>query len=70
MMTPLMRACALGRVDIAKVLLEAGASVHLRDSQGLNCSDHAMKRKGNGDIFKLLQEVDSSIVVPDNDDSL
>lgn len=69
-MTPLIRACALGRVDIAKVLIEAGADIYLRDADGLSCFDHALKRSANTDIFKLLKTVDPSIVPPENDDLL
>jgi ankyrin repeat protein len=51
--TPLMRAFGLGRMEIAKILLEAGGDPHLKDEQGNDCEAYA-KMGFNFQMLALL----------------
>ncbi|MGI9165355.1 MAG: TonB family protein [Pyrinomonadaceae bacterium] len=53
--TPLILAIAFRRIQILKLLLEAGADPHLRDSLGLNAIDWA-ERRGFAEGVKLFAE--------------
>ena len=51
--TPLMRAFGLGRIDIARDLLEAGATTSIRDFDGNTCTDYAQVG-GHEEMLSLL----------------
>jgi ankyrin repeat protein len=62
-MTPLMYTCAYGRVTLAKLLLEHGADITLRDKLGRNARDVAMEM-GETDIVEMI-EVELGRMFPD-----
>ncbi|MDF1761210.1 MAG: SidE phosphodiesterase domain-containing protein [Coxiellaceae bacterium] len=53
-LTPLMLACQMGRMGIAKALINAGAIVTMTDIKGKNALSYALE-KGWGQLIKLLK---------------
>ncbi len=54
--TPLMAAAVIGDVEIAKMLVDAGADVRAVNSSGQNAAVYASWNRSSADVLKFLSE--------------